>query len=174
MSELLAKLTASGVNITGEGFGGGSGGITESDVAAALAGLKPPVYHLMRLKYCADESVRSHLIDHIAAKMADDEHFRAPGPCNFDLLAGLAVFQVVDGGLCWTCNGTGTYQGKEHAACKGTGKRHISRTKAAEMAGLSRDHYVKYWENVSKRYMSLLHEFDSAGASHLRRQFSAG
>lgn len=174
---LLAKLTAHGVNITGQGFGGRPD-ITESDVAGAMAGLQKESYELLRLKYCDDVSYYRSVADGVSWRMLGRAMYG-----DFDISAKAAtkaamivVDQAVRGPVCRTCQGTGTVVTKDSAKdcnpCHGTGRRQMTSNAAAKFMGVGRDTYVRKYERIVNQHVAELESYESAGISHLRRKFS--
>tara|TARA_R110001599_G_scaffold33832_3_gene108828 strand:+ start:14489 stop:15031 length:543 start_codon:yes stop_codon:yes gene_type:complete len=171
----VAKMTAHGVQITGEGFGG-TGELSQTDIAAALAGLHGQAYWLMRLKYCADTSMLARLVDAVAFQMlgeamVSDEDVSAHTAKG---LALVAVMQATLGPICDDCHGTGTAFTKDSATdcvpCRGTGRLAMTQDRAAGIAGMTRKTYAKTYSRLVDRAVSRLEAFESLGFTHVRRQ----
>jgi len=169
-AELLAKLTAHGVQFTGGGFGGAVE-ISESDVAAALAGLDHRIYEFMRLKFCGDASMMKRVVEGVAWDIVletfSDE--RDPGIKLARNLALIVVHQATEGPLCPNCNGTGTFRYRDCKACD-SGRRHMSIRLCASMAGVSRAVYRRDWERLVNFYVSKLQGYEAVGVAHIWRQ----
>tara|TARA_R110002073_G_scaffold44656_3_gene123726 strand:- start:4000 stop:4554 length:555 start_codon:yes stop_codon:yes gene_type:complete len=171
----VAKMTAHGVQITGEGFGG-TGELSQTDIAAALAGLHGQAYWLMRLKYCADMSMFQRLSDSIAFRLlgqalagGDDIGARAAGK-----VASVVVMQFTTGPVCDSCHGTGTaFHGatvKDCGACNGSGRLSMTQETSAGIAGVSVPTYRKKYARMVNAEVSRLESIESNAFSHIRRR----
>ncbi len=175
----MARMTARGAQITGEGFGGNSE-LSQTDIAMALAGLNGKAYWFMRLKFCADESMGKKLRHGMAFSMLGDAMLNGP-----DLtakvamgLATVALMQATTGPICERCNGTGTVTkanlSTDCKTCKGTGRLNMTQERAASLAGVSTPTYVKRYEHVVNDYVSKLEQYESRGLAHVRRKIYSG
>jgi len=174
-AQQLSRLTAKGCQITGAGHGG-IAELTQSDIAAGLAGLRDPVYWYMRIKFCGDESLIPDLRTAIAYKMLRDS-INAEVDLSMRTARGLAltaVIQATIGPLCHCCRGTGimitTNSASDCTACKGTGRVPMTQARAAELAGVHRNTYARKYERIVNRYVSELEGYESQGFSHIRRR----
>jgi len=127
-AQQLSRLTAKGCQDNGRRDTDGIAELTQSDIAAGLAGLRDPVYWYMRIKFCADESLIPDLRTAIAYKMLRDS-INAEVDLSMRTARGLAltaVIQATIGPLCHCCRGTGimitTNSASDCGACKGTGR----------------------------------------------------
>lgn len=173
-AHLLAKLTAHGIQITGEGHGG-MPQITESDVAGAMAGMRRVVYQFMRLKYCADKSMLRPVVERVTFRLLGDAMYESLRVGEVKRLSTLIVHQATEGPLCETCNGTGTILSDENVKdcrpCRGTGRRRMSQERAADFMEVSRPTYVKSFQHLVDDEVASLESLEQEGFDHLRRQF---
>ncbi|RLB62490.1 MAG: hypothetical protein DRH08_12385 [Deltaproteobacteria bacterium] len=170
-AELLAKLTAHGVNITGEGFGG-TPEITQSDVAGAMAGMRKEVYEFVLLKYCADARMMERVIERVTWRVIGETFTGSydPGMRLISRIAVIIVHMATEGPICETCNGTGTYASKSCHGCRGTGKTHMTQGKCAGMARISVPTYKKYWARLVDDHVLRLDGYASEGLGYVSRQ----
>lgn len=172
---LLAKLTAKGVAMDGAGFGGVPN-LTSSDVAGAMAGLTPPVYQLLRLKYCGEEEMRPVVVERVAFSllgyaMTGDIDLKVSTVRN---LAALVVDLVMKGALCGSCGGTGMLitdaTAKDCGVCRGSGRANMTQKAAADFLGIDKRTYTKNYDRLVVRFCADLEAMEASGLAHVRRQ----
>ncbi len=173
-AEMLAKMTAKGLVITGEGFGGETV-LSAADVAGALASVRGVGYDLLLVKYAEDYSRVAPLISTFTAVIEAKENKSRPGSITSEFAGYLARAIIADnlgGDLCSTCNGTGTHRYKNCTGCNGSGKRPPSATARATSLGLTRYEYKKFGLSMFNRYAGLLCEWEYSGLAEVSRNLS--
>lgn len=171
-AELLAKMTAKGIVITGEGFGGEIV-LSSSDVAGALARVRGIGFEILMLKYCGEMERFERLVSMLAGIISAKENRARPGSLSLDRAEAISRAIVSDslgGDLCRTCNGTGTYRYKTCQGCQGTGKRTPSERARANALNMTRYEYAKSGKDLYNRYSAMLSEAEGSGISRLRSQ----
>lgn len=171
----VAKMTAHGIQINGMGFGG-IPDLSQTDIAAALAGLHGPAYWLMRLKYCGDVSQAKPLAESIAwhmlsEAMAGGEDVSAQIARK---LARVIVLQFTTGPVCEDCHGTGTAfecaTVKDCRPCGGTGRLAMTAERSATIAGVSAPTYRKRYAYLVNQEVARLESLEGSAFSHIRRR----
>jgi hypothetical protein len=171
----LARMTAKGSQITGEGFGGKSD-LSQTDIAWALSGLHGKPYWYMRLKFCGDTTVLPLLRNAMVAQMLSEA---MAGGMDISaqtapVLAMVAIMQATDGPVCKGCNGTGTVtdgvESSDCTACKGTGRLKMTQARAAELSGVSTPTYIKRHESWVDLQVMHLESYESQGLGHVSRR----
>lgn len=171
-AELLAKMTAKGLVITGEGFGG-EVILSSSDVAGALARVRGIAYDFLLLKYCGDESGINRLVETFGSVISAKENRRSPGSLSLldaEIYARQIIADNLGGDICRTCRGTGVYRYKNCQGCQGKGKRVPSERARAEALGLTRYEYKRQGKRIYDRYAGLLAEYEGSGLGELAWQ----
>lgn len=165
-AELLSKMTAHGVQITGEGFGG-EVAITAQDVAAALRGTHGLAYDLVLLKYTGDDSVALRLQEGLVEWVVQNE-----GLSRWDAApyAKEAIDDCISGSLCRTCSGTGVYKYKDCPGCRGTGRRDKSERARADALGITRHEYRSSGAGRFTRVAALLGVLESGALSRVAKR----
>ncbi len=164
---LLAKMTAHGIQISGEGFGG-KVDISCTDVAAACAGMREPVYMLMLLKFCADKAAAKPMQIYIAQLMHKENPAMPLARCMD--LALVVLVQEVGGYICKTCDGTGRARYAVCRGCKGSGKADISQRERARLVGIDESTYRRSYAKLVEAWAAQAGQWESEGLRHVWRQ----
>lgn len=170
--ELLAKLTAKGLSISGGGFGGEIT-IRPEDVAGALRGVRGAAYYFVLLKYTGDNNVATTAVDMLARCILDGDE-GVSDPTEAKLYASAIILDNIRGDVCRTCNGTGQYRYKTCRGCKGAGKKPPSTRARARSVGLSDYDYRKAGEARFTRWASYLNECESYALSKMSHNVRRG
>lgn len=172
----VAKMTAHGIQINGMGFGG-IPDLSQTDVAAALAGLHGPAYWLMRLKYCGDVSLAKPLADSIAWRMLGEAMVGEGEDVSAQVARKLSVvilMQFTTGPVCEDCHGTGTaFEGatvRDCRPCGGTGRLVMTTERSANIAGVSAPTYRKRYADLVNAEVARLESLEGSAFAHIRRQ----
>jgi len=151
LSIVITKLIPKSVNL--EGGGNAFGGLSQSDVAAALVSLDHlqllliDCYHLKIIDRKGDLVIE-------AAK----ELFRKGVPLKIiPVMATVLIDDLLDS-TCKSCNGTRfNREAKECGMCSGTGKKGLSLRDKAEALGTSTRTLVRLY---SRKYKEVLQKFE--------------
>jgi hypothetical protein len=175
----VAKMTAHGIQISGMGFGG-LPELSQTDIAAALAGLHGPAYWLLRLKYCGDVSQAKPLAESIAWHMLG-EAMAGGDDVSAQIarkLARVIVLQFTTGPVCEDCHGTGTaFEGtrvKDCQSCRGSGRLSMTAGRSAQLAGVSEPTYRKRYARLVNSEVARLEALENLAFSHMRRKIYGG
>lgn len=175
----------------------GHNAMTKEDVAAMLSGLDRNQM-LMGMAYeCHDMEALLDLerrLWQIVIGMAQAEHWKLPeGEFVTRRMAALALYEAMEPLICWQCNGKGSttfqlhrepalmlspyfsqmnqYEGRIRCAgCQGSGKVKLSGRKRADLAGINKDTWIRYWSSRYEAVYALTREWLSDARSHLARQ----
>lgn len=153
--KLLAKITAKGITITGEGFGG-SVTISQTDVAGALSFANLDrmtyLYALFKFSGAVDIPLLQQLYNHAYirfAAMPQDRGWKlSKGRETFRNLVVLAINEHIDHGFntCNQCKGAGvTSSQMQCKSCEGSGHKKPSSKLMADAIRVDRSNWVRVW-----------------------------
>lgn len=176
---------------------GGHNSLSREDVEAMLCGLARNAF-LMGMAYeCHDLKALEDLerrLWQIVIGMSQAEQWKLPkGEFVTRRLAALALYESMDPLICPQCNGKGTTtfelrrepglmmsqyysQLNEHEgrircqACQGSGKVKLSARKRADLAGINKDTWPRYWASRYEAVFALTREWLTEARSHLARE----
>lgn len=140
----LARLTARGLQITGDHGGGHPAWLTPMDIAACIAGIKEPHGSLLMAKYCNDQRAALKAIGGVT-----DDLLRAGCALNAQLLAVVVIELHLKDRLCSRCKGRGTKTRRDGLVvncerCEGKGRTSAASTEIAGRARLKVEDYRKH------------------------------
>lgn len=153
--KLLAKITAKGITITGEGFGG-SVTISQTDVAGALSfsGIDRMTYLYALFKYVDANDIEllkqlyNHVYIHLATMPQKNGWELTKGKETFRNIVILALNEHINPNFntCKQCLGTGLTPNQLNCkSCDGSGHKKPSPQKMADAARIDRSNWVRVW-----------------------------
>ncbi len=176
---------------------GGHERLTKDDVCSMLSGLDIDCMKMGMASECGDAKALRDLelkLWQITYHMAIREKWKLPkGEFVTRRMAGLALYEVIGPLLCLECNGMGVmvfsmaerggllmnpsfeqinpYEGRIRCpACQGSGKVRLSNRKRADLAGINKDTWPKYWSSRYEGVYSIPLGWLSTARSHLARE----
>lgn len=175
--KLLARLNP---KVTSwEGGGGGHGGMTQSDVAAALAGLPRDVEMTLRAAYAADEAAWEEIASRLRGDMlqrSKRRRWRLRGterwPRIFNALVEIAMVEVLSPPNCRRCKGRGVHRHRAVVKvcdrCGGSGMSRIPVAEKARRTGLHPSSFTTTWEPRLEEVVYQLRDWLDTGRRHVR------
>lgn len=194
-SAAWAMLTARSPNMKRVSCGYGE--TTKEDIAASLSGLYEDAMLMGMFYECGDGKALVRLERRLWQRvigMAQAERWKLPtGEFVTRRLVGLALYEAMDPLICPECNGKGstTFDLRHNpglilspyysqlseregrlrcAACQGSGKVKLSGRKRADLAGINKDTWIRYWSSRYEAVLTLTRDWLSDARSHLARQ----
>ncbi len=158
-TEILKMLSPSAVN-PDRLPSGGMPALTQSDVAAMLAGASRPVVLLAYAIHVTDDSSRIQLASHVyswAAELALSEKWKITrGRPIVRNMSHLAVAETVSPGVCLSCYGNRYISNRVCTNCNGTGRKYPTHEERAIEIDVSECRYYKLWRHRYQRIYEYL------------------
>lgn len=163
----LARLTARGLQITGDHGGGHPAWLTPMDVAAACAGIPEPHGSLLLAKYCDDQRAAVRAIGAVV-----DDLMRAGCALNAMILAVVVIELHISGPKCSRCSGRGQITRRNGVVsncerCSGTGRLSAPSTEIARRARLKVEDYRKHCKQAVKAVQRALEVGETTAIEHV-------
>lgn len=169
---LLAKLTARGLVISGDVGGAGSVGLDRMDVAAALA-MMPTISGLLLLTvFCDDHKGDRALLGLLADEIQRTARSRIVSRSQAEQMAFLALFEACRPKRCQPCAGRGELLRYGVAAsdcptCDGTGRAAYSVRERAALAQVPRSTFGRAWKSTADEACAMVERYIDQGLRSL-------
>lgn len=169
MTHLLAKLTPeiSSLYVNMDTPHDTSGhSLTASDVADAMIGLAPGLYHLSMLVVLGEKRYLPHVRSWAYGALVRHK-WETDCANRLMLLVELALYELIATSRCPSCNGADLPQ--QCAVCNGIGYIRLTHVKRAEMACMSRKWWKKCWrERYEQHVYQWLQSNLNSAAKHIK------
>jgi hypothetical protein len=157
-AELIGKMGAGVMRFDDTARGTAGASLSKAELAGVLATLSVHEMNLALAKYAYDELARRKLVANVqawACELAVKEGWKPRSSELLRAIAALSVHEVVDGGLCDKCNGSGLVRIHVCKSCNGLGHRRMSGRKKAEVIGIDE----KWWRTIWKVRYELVFDY---------------
>lgn len=175
--EVLGGLCGASVNYGGV-RGSGVSTLQGVELAGYLAGLGPEATALAMVKYMSDDQSMPRLLGLVCSWVnglayrerwfADYNNYPL---CN--LMADLALIEVVSPAVCGRCRGVGFVGGRSCVKCKGSGHVYMSDRSVSESLRVPWSTYRRVWRDRYGRVLSRVQSFDDDIHRAVARQVCA-